>query len=114
MGYHQTSHQLAVNPAASKSYILRLYPLTIERAALLSQLDYEEDHELESIRLGYTEETEQVEEEWRKGRERVRERLLEGIEDRRRRAREEKDGEGIVGKWPIVLLAMSSRADPTL
>lgn len=38
-----------------------------------------------------------MEEEWKRGRERVRERLIEGIEDRRRRAREEKEGEGTTG-----------------
>ena len=43
------------------------------------------------------EKKERVEEEWRKGRERARERLNEGIEERRRRAREERDGEGMLG-----------------
>jgi len=38
-----------------------------------------------------------VEDEWKRGRERIRERLMDGIEERRRRAREEKDGEGAAG-----------------
>ena len=51
-----------------------------------------------------SEERERVEEEWKRGRERIRERMLEGIEERRRRAREEKDGEGTVaGKCSIPL-----------
>lgn len=51
---------------------------------------------MESVQTAYEEERERVEEEWRKGRDRIRERLLEGIEERRRRAREEKEGEGTV------------------
>ncbi len=51
------------------------------------------------MRIAYEEERDRVEEEWRKGRDRVRERLLEGVEERRRRAREEKDGEGISGMF---------------
>ena len=42
-----------------------------------------------------------MEEEWRKGRERVRERFNDGIEERRRRAREEKDGDRTFG-WLVL------------
>ncbi|QRV74018.1 Sds3-like protein [Ceratobasidium sp. AG-Ba] len=42
----------------------------------------------------YEEELEKIEEEWRQRRTRVQERMLEAIEERRRKAREEKDGEG--------------------
>lgn len=53
------------------------------------------------MQTAYDEERERVEEEWRRGRERIRERMLEGIEERRRRAREEKEGEGtVVGMSP--------------
>ena len=53
--------------------------------------------------MAYDEEKNQrVGEEWRKGRERVRERLNEGIEERRRRAREERDGEGMLGDHLIL------------
>lgn len=52
---------------------------------------------MDSAQTAYDEERERVEEEWRRGRDRVRERLMEGIEERRRRAREEKEGEGTVG-----------------
>ncbi|KAG6833001.1 hypothetical protein H0H87_012587 [Tephrocybe sp. NHM501043] len=69
----------------------------MERGALLAQAEYEERHGLDCAKNAYDEEQERVEEEWRKGRERVRERLLEGIEERRRRAREEKEGEGTSG-----------------
>lgn len=76
---------------------LRLLPLSLERSALLAQFEAEERYAIECAQIAYDEERERVEEEWKKGRQRVRERLLEGIEERRRRAREEKDGEGTVG-----------------
>lgn len=52
---------------------------------------------MDCLQVAYDEEREKVEEEWKRGRERVRERLMEGVEERRRRAREEKEGEGTVG-----------------
>lgn len=76
---------------------LRLFPLSLERSALLAQFEAEEHYAIECAQIAYDEERERVEEEWKKGRQRVRERLLEGIEERRRRAREEKEGEGTVG-----------------
>ncbi|KAG6919523.1 hypothetical protein DXG01_005113 [Tephrocybe rancida] len=94
---HATVVQLATHPDAFPLYNLRLLPLTMERGALLAQAECEERHGLDCAQTAYDEERERVEEEWRKGRERVRERLLEGIEERRRRAREEKEGEGTSG-----------------
>ena len=78
-------------------YNLRLLPLTTERSATLAQLEMEERYAIDCAQTAYDEERERVEEEWKRGRERVRERLIEGIEDRRRRAREEKEGEGTTG-----------------
>jgi hypothetical protein len=78
-------------------YTLRLYILSLERSALLAQLEIEEKHGLDAVQTAYEEERERVEDEWKRGRDRVRERLVEGIEERRRRAREEKEGEGTVG-----------------
>ena len=88
--------QLAARPETLPSYSLRLYPLSLERSALLTQLEVEERNSLESAAAAYELERERVEEEWKRGRDRIRERLLEGIEERRRRARDEKDGEGTV------------------
>ena len=93
---HSVAMQLAARPEALPSYTLRLYPLSIERSALLAQLAVEERNSLESADAAYELERERVEEEWKRGRDRIRERLLEGIEERRRRARDEKDGEGTV------------------
>lgn len=93
-----TTMQLSARAQNSPAYLLRLYPLSLERSALLAQLAAEEENAYEAVRIAYEEERDRVEEEWRKGRDRVKERLLEGIEERRRRAREEKDGEGITGE----------------
>lgn len=76
------------------AYQLRLYPITLERSALLASLVLQERHALDCVQTAYEEERERVEDEWKRGRERIKERLLEGIEERRRRAREEKEGEG--------------------
>lgn len=94
---HSTAIQLSTRPETHPLYKLRLFPISLERSAVLAQVELEERHALECVQVAYDEERERVEEEWRKGRERVRERLIEGIEERRRRAREEKDGEGTLG-----------------
>lgn len=57
----------------------------------------DEKREQDMIETAYEEERDRVEEEWKRGRDMIRKRLLEGIEERRRKAREEKDGEGNVG-----------------
>ncbi|KAF9219731.1 hypothetical protein BS17DRAFT_740199 [Gyrodon lividus] len=91
---HSSAIQLASRPETHSLYNVRMYPLSLERSAILAQLAYEEKHNLAAIETAYEDERERVEDEWRRGRDRVRERLLEGIEERRRRAREEKEGEG--------------------
>ncbi|KIK81525.1 hypothetical protein PAXRUDRAFT_832783 [Paxillus rubicundulus Ve08.2h10] len=91
---HSSAIQLASRPETHPLYNVRMYPLSLERSAILAQVAYEEKHNLAAIETAYKEERERVEDEWRRGRVRVRERLLEGIEERRRRAREEKEGEG--------------------
>ncbi|PCH44418.1 hypothetical protein WOLCODRAFT_138995 [Wolfiporia cocos MD-104 SS10] len=88
--------QLATRPEMLPAYNLRLYPISLERSALLASLVRQEKHGLEVVQTAYEDEREKVEEEWKKGREQIRERLLQGIEERRRRAREEKEGEGAV------------------
>ncbi|KAJ7715137.1 hypothetical protein B0H16DRAFT_1435207 [Mycena metata] len=93
----RTAMQLSTRPETLPLYELRLLPLSLERSALLVQLETEEKHAMDCAHLAYEEERQRVEDEWRRGRDRVRERLLEGIEERRRRAREEKEGEGTVG-----------------
>lgn len=89
--------QISTRPEMSPAYNLRLYPLTIERSALLTQITMDEKREIDVIDTAYEEERDRVEEEWKRGRDMIRKRLLEGVEERRRKAREEKDGEGNVG-----------------
>ncbi|KAH7106034.1 hypothetical protein BKA62DRAFT_688663 [Auriculariales sp. MPI-PUGE-AT-0066] len=88
--------QLFADPGGHPEFVMRLLPHSIERTALLNQINYDEAYGLENARMAWEEERERVDTEWRKGVERIKERLLEGIEERRRRAREEKEGEGVV------------------
>ena len=93
---HATASQLLADPGAVPLYNIRLYSYSLERSALLAQFVVETKHALELVRIAYEEERERIEDEWKKGHERIRERLMEGIEERRRKAREEKEGEGTV------------------
>ena len=74
-----------------------MYPVTLERSARLNlaMLDY--NASLLRAEQAYVDETTRVEEEWTSGKARVRERLLDGVEERRRKAREEKDADGSGG-----------------
>jgi hypothetical protein len=94
---HTASVQLAARPETSPLYTLRLYPHSLERSALLAQGALEERRGLTCADVAYDEEKLRIEEECRAGRMRVRERLLEGLEERRKKAREEKEGEGTNG-----------------
>jgi hypothetical protein len=94
---HETALRLAARPESVPVFLLRVYPLSLERSALLAQHVIEERNALETIQTMYNLERERVEEEYKRGRDKVRERMLEGIEEKRRRAREEKDGEGAPG-----------------
>jgi hypothetical protein len=96
-----TSFQLSSRPESSTLYNLRLYPLSLERSALLAQSASEERRGFACVDVAYEEEKLRVEEECRTGRMRVRERLLEGLEERRKKAREEKEGEGTNGGVPL-------------
>lgn len=93
-GLLSTAAQLSARPETSPLYTLRLYPLSLERSALLAQCSGEERRGLACVDVAYKEEKMRVEEECRNGRERVKDRLLEGLEERRKKAREEKEGEG--------------------
>lgn len=103
------SMQLAARPETSPAYNIRLLPLSTERSALLAQFAIEEKNAIESTEAAYELESQRVKEEWERGHARIRERLLEGIEERRRRAREEKDGEGAGGGMCRVFLIFLSR-----
>jgi hypothetical protein len=87
---------LHAHPGSSQSYNVRLYPLTLERAALLESIELEELYGLETARMNYEEEKEKIEDDWKRARERLKEKITDSLEERRRRAREERDGDGVV------------------
>lgn len=89
--------QLAIAPQLVPEYTLALYPISLERAATLNQIALDEEYAIECVRAAWEEERTKVEDEWNKGRDRIRDRMLEGIEERRKRAREDKDSEGNIG-----------------
>ena len=90
------SIQLSTRPETSPAFNLRLYPISLERSALLSSIEFQERHTRQTIQTAFDVERSKVESEWNTGRENIRKRMFEGIEERRKRAREEKDGEGTV------------------
>ena len=98
-----TAHFLCTRPESLPHFQLRLYPASLERSALLAQFEAEERNAVRLAQMAYEEERRRVEDEWRRGQDRVRDRLMEGIEERRKRAREEKEGEGTVGGMPFSL-----------
>ena len=109
-----TTVGLSTKPDAMPIYNIRLLPISIERSALLHQYELEEAYGLERAQTAYEEERHRVEDEWKKGRDRVRERLMEGIEERRRRAREEKEGEGTsAGLFYSFFLTSTLTLEPT-
>lgn len=90
------SRRLHQSPSTAPFYAIRLYPIALERAALLDAITFESQYALDSVQNLWRAEVNQVEEEFRKSKTRLRERIMEGLEERRRRAREEKEGDGSV------------------
>jgi hypothetical protein len=100
--FKQNAEALAYTPETNDQFAMRLYRLNVEWRALQTQIHFEDEHEAKCTWRAYDEEVKRVEEECRTGRELVRERLLKGIEERRRKAREEKDGEGTSGSFYFI------------
>ncbi|QRW17024.1 Sds3-like protein [Rhizoctonia solani] len=88
------AHQLYTSPNIHPEFSLRLYPISLERTANLNRIEAAEQAGVARAEAAYEEEQDKIEEEWRRQKDRLRERMLEAIEERRRKAREEKDGEG--------------------
>ncbi|CAE6401374.1 centrosomal protein ATPase [Rhizoctonia solani AG-1 IB] len=88
------AHQLYTSPNTHPEFSLRLYPITLERTANLNRIEAAEQAGIARAEAAYEEEQDKIEDEWRRQKDRLRERMLEAIEERRRKAREEKDGEG--------------------
>ena len=98
--YTRVARELHTSPQLNAEFVMKLYPLSLERSAWLSAIEMEEAWALESARHTWDEERAKIEDEWKKGKERVRERLLDGIEERRRKAREEKESDGVLADAP--------------
>lgn len=77
-------------------FAIRLYPHSLKRSAQVAQIELEEEWALESAQNTFDEEKSKVEDEWKKGKERIRERLMEGLEERRKKAREEMSSDGVL------------------
>lgn len=75
-------------------YLFSLHRLSLERANQLLAVRLLHMHQCQVARKLYDAEVERVEDEYEAASKSVVERLLEGVEDRRRRLTEEKDGEG--------------------
>jgi hypothetical protein len=73
---HLASSLLPI-PPTSTSYLLSLYTLTLERDALLSQIELHQEYRLHTSRRIFELERERLEEEYKRAREGVRNVLLE-------------------------------------
>lgn len=94
-----TGSVLLLSPGLSRSYLLALHRLTLERDAQLRQSALLHAHQVESARTAYEQDRSKVEEEARSAKRAVRERLLAAVEERRKRLREDKEGgEGMTGE----------------
>lgn len=112
--YHSENKAVNSQPPTSSRYLLRLYPSTIERDALLEAAEVEYQYKLVCTGLKneaqlivraaqakkmYESERESIEGQYWDARDQVRQRLLSAIEERRRKLREEKEGgDMITGK----------------
>jgi len=96
-------------PPTSQSYLLSLYSLTLERDALLSQISFHHEYRLDSSRKLFELERAKLEDDYRKAREGVKQMLLDKVEERRKRLREEKDGGDILGEFIVLLVPVFGR-----
>ncbi|KAI0055093.1 hypothetical protein BV25DRAFT_1768896, partial [Artomyces pyxidatus] len=98
---HSIFIQLSASPETISASTLRLYPLSLERSALLTQLAVGERKAIESAGAGLQLEQEHVEEEFWRRHKRIGERLFNGIEEWRRWAHNKKDGKGTVSDMSL-------------
>lgn len=89
-------------PPTSQSYLLSLYTLTLERDALLSQISHHHEYRVDSSRKLFDLERDKLEDDYRKARDGVRQMLLDKVDERRKRLREEKDGGDVMGQSTLL------------
>ena len=76
-------------------YLFALHRLSLSRANQLLGVRLFHDHQLGVARRLYDAEVEKIEEEYEGATKGVVERLLEGVEERRKKLMEEKEGDGV-------------------
>ncbi|KAK8844059.1 hypothetical protein IAR55_006853 [Kwoniella newhampshirensis] len=108
--YHLENKAVNTQPPTSAKYLLRVYPASIERDALLEASEVEYQYKAGQAKKMYESERESIEAQYWDARDQVRQRLLAAVEDRRRRLREEKEGGDVVTE---TLLEAQIRPRPT-
>ncbi|WVO15406.1 hypothetical protein L204_103064 [Cryptococcus depauperatus] len=94
--YHMENKAVNSQPPTSAKYLLRAYPVSVERDARLEAAEEEYQYKISQARKMYEQERETIEAQYWEARDQVRQRLLGAIEERRKRLREEKEGGEIV------------------
>ncbi|OCF35691.1 hypothetical protein I317_03215 [Kwoniella heveanensis CBS 569] len=94
--YHMENKTVNSQPPTNAKYLLRVYPMSIERDALLEAAEVEYQYKASQAKKMYESERESIEAQYWDARDQVRQRLLAAVEDRRRRLREEKEGGDVV------------------
>jgi hypothetical protein len=94
--YHNESAAVNSQPPSSSQYLLRIYPVTIERDALLEATEIDYQYKKGQAQRAYEAEREAIEASYWDARDQVRVRLLGAIEERRRKLREEKEGGDVI------------------
>ncbi|KAJ9110028.1 hypothetical protein QFC20_003102 [Naganishia adeliensis] len=79
------------DPSTSVALQAPMYMVSLERDAWLDSIDTQYEYRLESARKLYQVERQKIQDEYKKSRELVRQRLLDGLEERRRKIREDKE-----------------------
>ncbi|WVW79509.1 hypothetical protein I302_101478 [Kwoniella bestiolae CBS 10118] len=108
--YHLENKSVNSQPPTSAKYLLRVYPMSIERDALLEAAEIEYQYKAGQAKKMYESERESIEAQYWDARDQVRQRLLAAVEDRRRKLREEKEGGDVVTE---TLLEAQIRPRPT-
>lgn len=87
---------ISSDPSSCRALDIPLYLLNLERDALLASIDTHWEYRHNTLHHLHSLERQKIEDDFKKGRELVRQRLLDGVEERRRKIREDKESTGDV------------------
>lgn len=110
--YHNENSAVNHQPPTAAQYLLRMYPVSIERDALLEATEIDYQYKKGQAQRAYEAERETIEGMYWDARDQVKARLLASIEERRRKLREEKEG-GDVISGTSCRVCLGFRADHT-